>query len=88
LGGRDICPTEFCFFRSPRRDRQPPEHRIPTDCLSADNNLSGEDIQPYLSHLMLSACATVLDCGTLLQRHDRRRMASAENHHDREGSLN
>ncbi|PHN31681.1 hypothetical protein [Pseudomonas sp. ICMP 460] len=43
----------------------------PTDCLVVNENLSFEDAQLYLSHLIHSACATVLDCGDHLQPQDR-----------------
>ena len=43
----------------------------PADCLVVNENLSFEDAQLYLSHLIHSASATVLDCGDDLPPHDR-----------------
>ena len=46
----------------------------PADCLVVNENLSFEDAQLYLSHLIHSASATVLDCGDHLPPHDRARI--------------
>ncbi|MGB3122847.1 MAG: DUF3077 domain-containing protein [Pseudomonas sp.] len=43
----------------------------PQDCLAVNENLSFEDAQLYVSHLIHSAAASALDCGDNLQPHDR-----------------
>ncbi|TFY86351.1 hypothetical protein DYL59_22285 [Pseudomonas kairouanensis] len=43
----------------------------PLDCLVANENLSFEDAQLYIAHLIHSASATVWDCCEHLPPHDR-----------------
>ncbi|MFB3302666.1 DUF6124 family protein [Pseudomonas sp. AMR01] len=43
----------------------------PTNCLIVNEDLSFEDAQLYVSHLIQSAAATALDCGDNLPPHDR-----------------
>ena len=46
----------------------------PMDCLVVNEELSFEDAQLYISHLINSASATVWDCCDHLQPHDRARI--------------